>query len=514
MAYRLMIIDDDMDRASFYKAVFSGPDFEPIFIWSMYEFSSAKETPVDGYIVDIFLAGQKWGNIKASTLIKEHIQNAPRPAPVFLVSENWGDKEVLLVLKEIASCDVRVVQYLAWSEFVDAAESNASDAGKAFSLERIRLKHLQELNIWHGRSDLRPGPDQLIRILVLSDLQYKDPHTHRNAAATEHKIIDALEESPHIIVIAGDVAYSGSPDEYEMAYHHITNDIIAPLWGKHAEKWKGERVVMVPGNHDVNLRFSSCENWKFDFQKMKLAQIKKVSTVSDMGSAISSASHVLPLEAPFRNYRSHQDYALGPFRQFAYALTKDRNWNDSNSLSWVDRRFADCGIQFLILNTIPDLSWRTPSRASFDKGALDQINRSMGGSRERYSGKADRAYCNIALSHHGLRPYGKQNAVIENWDEIGKQYFEVIRPHLWIFGHYHKFDTWTVNDGPFKRYPFDCIQAATPRIQGDEPRGFCTLKLKVVNGIVEQGWVKNFELTSDGCRAGDEQELGSFQRSK
>lgn len=55
MAYKLMVIDDAQDRRKQqYAQVLSVPEFETLYIWTRHDFERHRDTPVDGYIIDVF----------------------------------------------------------------------------------------------------------------------------------------------------------------------------------------------------------------------------------------------------------------------------------------------------------------------------------------------------------------------------------------------------------------------------------------------------------------------------
>ena len=208
MAYKLMVIDDAQDRRKEqYIKVLSTPEFETLYIWTRNDLEKHRNTPVDGYLIDIFLDRGDWGNANAANLLKEFVQDAPRSAPVFLLSQFWGEERVLDVLKQAGESSVKVVQYLAWSEFQQAT---GDDDAARDRLDALQKKLLSELNLWHGRSGLRPNPDDTIRILILSDAQFGDPATDPKATFAEHWIAHTLKQNndlPDLLVIAGDVSH-------------------------------------------------------------------------------------------------------------------------------------------------------------------------------------------------------------------------------------------------------------------------------------------------------------------
>lgn len=472
MAYKLMVIDDAQDRRKEqYAQVLSVPEFETLYIWTRHDFERHRDTPVDGYIIDVFLDSGDWASTTAAELIRDAIQAAPRPAPVFLVSQFWGDERVLGVLKQAGELSAKVVQYLAWSEFLQVM---GEEEAARIRMDALRRKLIFELDHWHGRSGFRPEPDQTIRILLLADVQFGDPATDPRATFAEHWIARALRREgalPDLIVVAGDVSYSGRPDQFVLAEERLALDLMGPLWGNNNTDRFRDRIVLVPGNHDVNLRFSACDNRKFNLGSREFE------------------NETAPLPAAGNQpYLRHHDYALEPFRRFARSLTRDRNWESSLNMSWVDRRFLHSGIRFFVMNSVAELSASIPDYASFDEPVLREITRSLGDDEPE-------SVFSIAVSHHGLRPVGSkpEEREVSNWSSIGCDFFKMHNIRLWFYGHYHEFDARSFNGKPFDDGPLWLVQAPTSRI-GHTTRGFCVLDLHRREGKVIDAFIHHYVL--------------------
>jgi tetratricopeptide (TPR) repeat protein/predicted MPP superfamily phosphohydrolase len=93
----------------------------------------------------------------------------------------------------------------------------------------------------------------IVRILHLSDLMV-DERGFRETKIPFEMLADSMEadstagRKPDLIAITGDVAFSGSGEEYALAKRYI-NELLGAL-----EPFDANRVFIVPGNHDVNRR--------------------------------------------------------------------------------------------------------------------------------------------------------------------------------------------------------------------------------------------------------------------
>jgi predicted MPP superfamily phosphohydrolase len=113
----------------------------------------------------------------------------------------------------------------------------------ANDIERV-LEKQKNLNM-----NIKSGHGHL-RILHLSDL-----HARAKTAVFQNKVVEAAKRHierintddsyEKLIVFSGDIAYSGKPNEYELAKEWIES--IREAFGA-----TEEQIVVAPGNHDVD----------------------------------------------------------------------------------------------------------------------------------------------------------------------------------------------------------------------------------------------------------------------
>jgi predicted MPP superfamily phosphohydrolase len=95
--------------------------------------------------------------------------------------------------------------------------------------------------------------NQPIRILHLSDIHFKaskawdsEPVLRTLADFIKTEVEDGL--APDLVVFSGDLAFSGKADEYSLAQDWLENQ----LWPALPDGLPRDRLLLVPGNHDVD----------------------------------------------------------------------------------------------------------------------------------------------------------------------------------------------------------------------------------------------------------------------
>ncbi len=475
MKYKIMIIDDSLhERQGDYEKALSPDKFELVVIKNYQELLGRySKVPVDGYIIDVVLDQGSWEEVGDAGSLLAELGPPPRPTPVFLVSIDWGQPSTMDALNIIRKLNhLDVLQYFVWDDFQKAAVSMESPI-----FETLNLKLFEELSIWHQRSTFHPKEHENIRILVLADLQYEDAHASEKAVSCEQSVASVLYQHnrvPDIVVLAGDIAFSGASSEFSIAKNRLEKYLLEELWpGISLDKMR-DRILVVPGNHDVNLRYLASNHYKW----------KRKNPEENIEG---SWEKLVPCPQDF----SVKDdlNALEPFRSFAENFAGSKI---SPVSSHVDRRFEASGLRFFLINSSLLSSIDKPALVGFGEEAYETIRKSLG-SKDNPS-----EFFNIVVSHHGIQTGPTEQVQMSDWDAIGKQFFKNCHISLWIFGHYHKAKASKEDINP---RVVNLVQAPTLRIDPKKEsvnRGFTLIELDRSKGKVTGGNVYFYQFDGDG----------------
>ena len=109
------------------------------------------------------------------------------------------------------------------------------------------------------------------------------------------------------------------------------------------------------------------------------------------------------------------------------------------------------------------------------------------------------SFFSMAISHHGIVQGGKNVIQMDNWDDVGKQWFNAHKIKLWFFGHYHKNSAYKFSEKPFNKENLGIVQAATLKISpGESNRGFSLIELERSDGMVKTAKEYFYKLDENG----------------
>ncbi len=470
--YRVLVVDDEMtSNENLFKRLFQGDsDFawEPASTWD--ECNKDRLRAFDAILLDVNL--DHWGKtlLDAFKIVEEK-------CPVVLVSQYWPETRTHRHISE-ALAGAKTVN-LAGTLALNDLGRDGWEGHAASMLSQLRLviaRHRQQ-----GALDL--GESDPIRILHLSDPQYGDPSEDNLAFLVMKEIsryvLGDLRLKIHFIAITGDITYSGQPGEFVTAEEKLKSLVKEILPNR--EDWR-ERLLIVPGNHDVDLLLTSADEIQYKFGDLNPIVVTPGST--DI---------------------SHRRYGLQAFRDFAWRLSGNPHWRDSNDLLWTNDSFRHLGVRFYMLNSAAVIDSRSPKNYEIPITALDNL---VG------NHSSDEGLFGMVLAHHGPIATGMNaREAIQNWPQVSKSIQNTpIRMFIHGHGHARLADVVSLTseakfrkvEGKLDHGEMLRVMAPSTHIKVEnedvnakpvEPRGFNLITLNRSYGKVESVDVDSYELT-------------------
>jgi len=496
--YSLLVIDDEWGiREGTYKAAFENDrHFALHWVNEPAELEEKMEIRPDGYLLDIVLDQGTWGRERwtAEKVIDEYLSKHKR-SPVFLVSSKWAKPDdTLEAVNAIMSRHREIVRdFFDWSWFSIGKSTDPDNDPTSAVKGKLRV----ELDSWHRRSAYEPDEKKPLRILHISDLQFGDPVTTEEAFQSEKVIADTVfnarpKKIPDFIVVTGDIAYSGAPSEYDKAATWIDNALRKRLW-PHVGSIDRERLLVVPGNHDVNLRLCLADHIDYDFDKHKKGT-RDLPTKRRDGDAREDLKH----------------YGLDPFLRFAEQVSEGGLSRDNAHHSWVSNRFLHLGIQFVLLNTVAKIDAMNPDRVDLSQDMLDSLSESLDEPDE-----AKDAF-RVLLLHH---PYSRDPSSVwtQKANERLNAFLGTNHIDLMLAGHDHGFLTGVLPTSTGVARPgMPYVVTSTLKLgpearKNDDRRGFVLLELKRDRGgRIKETSGEFFELLPG--KTGHKEKFGPYRR--
>lgn len=399
--YKVLVADDQPDEnRERYALLLDDPDGG--FDWKMVKTRAEFEAPgfpfaqYDAVVLDINLT--HWHHMA----LREAVRVIPPGLPIVFASGQWHDEKTISVIREVLADakDANFVQILILDDLrADTAPLKIRAVREQLRLAIAKAQRYTQLPVADGEP---------IHILHLSDPQYGDPDTDAWAGLAEEEIVGFVGElcpRLHLLAISGDITYQGLPAEFDEARSRIGTLLRGVLYRPGGGG--SERLLLVPGNHDVNLRLAAADCVKFDFGTGR------------------------PVVRDGECQRTGQRrFALGPFCRFAWELTGDPRWLQDGDLCWVNDSFRHLGLRFVVLNTVAELGCAAPTRATLPRDTLRALVPSLPEPHGLFS---------IALAHHGPEntPAIADVVAIGNWPDVGG-FLKTAGVRLFIHGHGHE----------------------------------------------------------------------------
>lgn len=386
------------------------------------------------------------------TSLQAIISLVDKDIPIALLSSRWDDNMGdVNVAWEQPNCNT----FLRWTEI-----QNAEDGGVkrvAFLLSKI-ISNGRKLDL-----SLELGPDETVRILHISDLQF-GPKISADLGSLAIQCSDAVlnawsRNPPHFVAITGDVAEHGLPEEYRLAKEWL--DKFLELLG--LSVMARSRVMVVPGNHDY------------------CAPLAAASRIDRAGGAFKLSAKPVAKAAELSNY------AFRPYVDFVQSVTDcpwlaTPAWVGSTSLSWVETRFRHLGIVFYGLNT------NNPIDPSGYAGRRLLTEDTMAIKTKLLSAKSDvtNPLVVIGLGHHSPVASGGRREDLENLDDATAFLVGGVKTACFLHGHIHHAQITALARDPLRLLISAAPTLTLPETQRpkDTLRGFSLLNLHRKGGVV------------------------------
>ena len=474
---KLLIIDDQWKERNHSYEFLLNDNFllDYLDINNPDELSKIDNPDVDAIIVDIFLGTEKELAKERFTLVLDYINDK---RPIILISSVFN--EVASWITNPRNSKVYILDYYGWMEIFNPNNKLLEDDKKT-----ICFRIEEKLNNYYKRTLSKKKNNEKITILHISDLQYGDKNFTEGDVSTNKLISDKLIEleiRPDLVLITGDFAYEGLPSEFIGAAEWI-NRLCKLIFPRDFNNYH-ERILLVPGNHDINFTLSAAEAYKFDKNAI-------------------NGEYLIIREENLVN--ENLIYGFLPFCEFAFGLTKDYRWiENENKLCWINDKFINWGVRFVHLNTVSEICYKNFSDIKNKNLSIcDKVIKNLIDNVASYS---DELFT-IFLGHNSPNDFGYDDIKLKKNCINLFGLINALKCNLYCNGHIHKqFIREYPHEGKYTS-SLKYIGASTLNLNsssrpGDSRKGFNIIELSRENGKINKEeinkCVKTFEF--DGQR--------------
>jgi predicted phosphodiesterase len=467
--YQLLVIDDELSiRGEGYKKLFCEQDnFGLTFADPIgNSISSIRNSGANAFLVDVNLGHPDlFRNVIAEIAVKRQ--------PIVLVSSRWSEPDTLHALSSLTleqrSC---ICHFLGWDVqwFDDKGTVNAK------MVESTRLNIRFALDHHYGRCPMPILPDDPISFLHISDLHFGAPLTDPASFLGEAFIADEVRQHQiKFLIVSGDLTWTCQPHEYREAQVWLRK-LAERLW-PHMEM--SDHIIIVPGNHDADLRgrAAGVHDFRFPDEKNPSWRLEKTPT------SVST----YPLFAHFA--RMSETFAAN-----ASVIS-----SAENPIVCCDR-YLNSGIRFVLLNSSSSVDLSSLKTTRIATSDLNKLEEDL---YQRNQQCSPEDLFTVAISHHGFSRTDETG--FDNGAEIENAFVRAGVDML-LFGHGHAMVAEQRTHSPL------CglveMMAPTPRIAGggrsnDDLRGVNVVKLSRKSGLVTQVELFPYEIRGAKIRLRD-----------
>lgn len=349
--YSLLVVDDEWrSRERDYRKTL-GDACQLEFIRSETRLPNFRNREYDAYIIDVVLDSNDWV-CRASDVIEElRPSEGEFSGPVFLVTNQWSKRDSV-VSREFSGAlgtGSPVSRILPWSRF---CPDSATEDARTEALESTREDILLDIDRWQGMAGFALGERDELRILHLFNLQFGVPD-HRHLAPMEPAVLARalrkIESGPHLIVVSGNLTYSGLPSEFTRAHEWLVA-LSSELWSNDSPD---AHVFIAPGSRDVNRVLAMAGEYSYIAERKELTRLARA------------------LDDERR--RELGAFALAPFQRFSVPFMSARQWSTlrATPTAIVESRFRRFGIR--LFGVSPGFDVAADDRVALEIATLSSI---------------------------------------------------------------------------------------------------------------------------------------------
>ena len=474
--FKILVIDDNGQREEALKKTFRHDAFEIDYMFDKSSFFEKSKflNKYDCIISDISL--DKWATgDDIHNMFETVINTIGNEMPVVIYSSNFELVSVWtneLLNKKFNLIYTILIKLLSPEDAEKVLLEPYPDSGDIIC-NNIFLMLVKDKNY----SVYKAINENQISILHISDLQFGDKEQNvelsKSFPSTLKREITKKNISPiDFIVITGDITYDGSPSQYSDAAKWIKKLCEMVL----GEDYK-DRVLLVPGNHDVNLSLCSLNKYKYKYPKER-----------ECGSDIK-------LEKRMPNTVEYEKYSLDPFRTFAFSITNDMKWIENESLCFVNDKFIYLGIRFIHLNALNPGRQMGKNKPEFSID--DEFMQSM---QSKSKNLNEEEYFTVLITHPSPKylGYDLDEEGSDEWITISN-FLNDMNVNVYLYGHRHK-NLRNVDIPIDKSKNMKISGTATLLCKTDigDSRGFKIIKANVSNNKVTRCDIEKYNYDNDG----------------
>ncbi|WP_417790720.1 metallophosphoesterase family protein [Terasakiella pusilla] len=281
--------------------------------------------------------------------------------PIFLISGKWDEVVQNTELREVLRKQ-EIIKLWSLPELFKAHKAGHLDQYRHDIFQAGKPRQYGDQPSIFSNNFPTKGDDETINLLHISDTQFCPEMENKHLFDYRALAMSIKEElngqKVDLVILSGDVVERGLPSEYELAKKHLFKFINLLTEGD----WTlpSKRLIVVPGNHDLNMALANSRRIGIDSSKKLRLNTKEI---------LKEASDI----------ERFNQYAFDPFWQFAKEITgSSESPNELQRRLW-NQDFAYLGLLFLTLNTSKTIGgdgWYVPNVLETDiENAADEFTK-------------------------------------------------------------------------------------------------------------------------------------------